>query len=146
MFGATSVQPREVSTKRRAENLAYIYQQILTVIVRVRQNRQAVSDANAFRANIQAGLRAAEKDAVKKAYSPDDIRNGYARGSRFPGRVHSEFQQSQSSAPGTACRCRKRCSAITSPEKRFLKISKSSCPGKIRTMQRTCSKSMRCVS
>src|SRR5271154_5026585 len=74
MFGATSLQPREVSTKRRAENLAYIYQQILTVIVRVRQNRQAVSDANAFRANIQAGLRAAEKDAVKKSYSPDDIR------------------------------------------------------------------------
>src|ERR1700674_5389715 len=74
MFGATSVQPREVSTKRRAENLAYIYQQILTVIVRVRQNRQAVSDANAFRANIQAGLRSAEKDAVKKAYAPDDIR------------------------------------------------------------------------
>lgn len=75
MFGATSQQPREVSTKRRAENLAYIYQQILTVIVRVRQNRQAVSDANAFRANIQAGLRSAEKDAVKKAYAPDDIRN-----------------------------------------------------------------------
>ena len=41
MFGATSLQPREVSTKRRAENLAYIYQQILTVIVRVRQNRRA---------------------------------------------------------------------------------------------------------
>lgn len=75
MFGATSIQPREVSTKRRAENLAYIYQQILTVIVRVRQNRQAVSDPNAFRANIQAGLRSAEKDAVKKAYAPDDIRN-----------------------------------------------------------------------
>jgi type VI secretion system protein ImpK len=75
MFGATNLQAREVSTKRRAENLAFIYQQILTVIVRVRQNRQAVSDANAFRANIQAGLRAAEKDAVKKAYAPDDIRN-----------------------------------------------------------------------
>ena len=45
------------------------------MIVRVRQNRQAVSDANAFRANIQAGLRSAEKDAVKKAYAPDDIRN-----------------------------------------------------------------------
>ena len=75
MFGATSLRPREVSTKRRAENLAYIYQEILTVIVRVRQNRQAVSDANAFRANIQAGLRSAEKDAVKKAYAPDDIRN-----------------------------------------------------------------------
>jgi len=74
MFGATSMQAREVSTKRRTENLAYIYQQILTVIVRVRQNRQAVSDANAFRANIQAGLRAAEKDAVKRAYNPEDIR------------------------------------------------------------------------
>lgn len=74
MFGATSMQPREVAAKRRTENLAYIYQQILTVIVRVRQNRQAVSDANAFRANIQAGLRSAEKDAIKRAYAPDDIR------------------------------------------------------------------------
>lgn len=74
IFGATSMQQREVSSKRRAENLGYIYQQILTVIVRVRQNRQAVSDANAFRANIQAGLRAAEKDAIKRAYNPEDIR------------------------------------------------------------------------
>lgn len=74
IFGATSMQQREVSSKRRAENLAYIYQQILTVIVRVRQNRQAVSDATAFRANIQAGLKAAERDAVKRAYAPDDIR------------------------------------------------------------------------
>jgi type VI secretion system protein ImpK len=74
MFGATSAQPREVNTKRRQENLAFIYQQILTVIVRVRQNRQSVSDANAFRANIQAGLRSAEKDAIKRAYAPDDIR------------------------------------------------------------------------
>lgn len=74
MFGATSMGPREASTKRRTENLAYIYQQILTVIVRVRQNRQAVSDANAFRANIQSGLRSAEKDAVKRAYNPEDIR------------------------------------------------------------------------
>lgn len=74
MFGASSMQPREVSSKRRLENLAYIYQQILTVIVRVRQNRQAIADANAFRTNIQAGLRSAERDAVKKAYAPDDIR------------------------------------------------------------------------
>jgi type VI secretion system protein ImpK len=75
MFGATSMQPREVSTKRRAENMAYIYQQILTVIVRLRQNRQSFSDANTFRANIQSVLRSAEKDAVKRAYAPDDIRN-----------------------------------------------------------------------
>jgi type VI secretion system protein ImpK len=74
MFGGTSLQPREVSTQRRVENLAYIYQQILTVIVRVRLSRQAVSDANAFRANIQSGLRSAEKDAVKRAYTADDIR------------------------------------------------------------------------
>jgi type VI secretion system protein ImpK len=75
MFGATSMQPREVSTKRRTENLAFIYQQILTVIVRLRQNRQSFSDANTFRANIQSVLRSAEKEAVKKAYAPDDIRN-----------------------------------------------------------------------
>jgi type VI secretion system protein ImpK len=74
MFGASTVQPRETSTKRRTENLAYIYQQILTVIVRVRTNRQAVADANSFRSNILSGLRATEKDAIKKAYAPDDIR------------------------------------------------------------------------
>jgi type VI secretion system protein ImpK len=75
MFGATSVQPREVNTKRRTENLAFIFQQLLTVIVRVRQNRQAVENANAFRTNIQNGLRAAEKDAIKRGYAPDDIRS-----------------------------------------------------------------------
>lgn len=74
MFGATSAQPREVSTKRRPENLAYTYQQILTVIVRIRQNRQSVENASTFRTNIQSGLRAAEKDAVKRGYAPDDIR------------------------------------------------------------------------
>ena len=74
MFGATAAQPRETFAKRRTENLAHVYQQILTVIVRVRSNRQAVSDANTFRANILSGLRSTEKDAVKKAYAPDDIR------------------------------------------------------------------------
>jgi type VI secretion system protein ImpK len=74
MFGAASAQPRAVSTKRRSENLAYIYQQILTAIVRVRSNRQTVSDADTFRAKLQSGLRAAEKDAIKKAYPADDIR------------------------------------------------------------------------
>jgi len=74
MFGATSVQPREISTKRRAENLAYFYQQILTVVVRVRMNRQAVSESRAFRANIQSGIKSAEKDCIKRAYAPEDIR------------------------------------------------------------------------
>lgn len=74
MFGATAFKSREVSTIRRAENLAYVYQQVLTAVVRVRSNRQSVSDANTFRTNIQSALRAAERDATKKGYSPEDIR------------------------------------------------------------------------
>lgn len=74
MFGTSRVRPQEVSSKRRFENLGYVYQQIFTVVVRVRMNRQAVADTDAFRANVQSGLRTAEKDAIKRGYSPDDVR------------------------------------------------------------------------
>jgi type VI secretion system protein ImpK len=74
MFGATAFKSREVSTVRRTENLSYVYQQVLTAVVRVRSNRQSVTDANTFRTNIQSALRAAERDANKKGYSSEDIR------------------------------------------------------------------------
>jgi type VI secretion system protein ImpK len=77
MFGATSLQPQEQSSrKRRPYNLALIYQEILTAIVRVRTNRQAVSDSGMFRSHMQNALKVAEKEAVKGGYSPEDIRTG----------------------------------------------------------------------
>lgn len=56
------------------ENLALIYQEILTVITRLRGNRQAVMDARAFRNSMKAAIAAAELDATRKGYTPADAR------------------------------------------------------------------------
>lgn len=59
---------------RRKENLALAYQEILTVITRLRTNRQAVMDAVAFRHSMKAALASAEADATRKGYTPEDAR------------------------------------------------------------------------
>jgi type VI secretion system protein ImpK len=74
LYGASSLRPPTPPGSRRAETLALVYENILTATVRIRSNRQAVSDSQAFRTNIQAALRAAEKDGVGKGYSPEDVR------------------------------------------------------------------------
>jgi type VI secretion system protein ImpK len=58
----------------RRETLALAYQELFTVIVRLRSNRQAVGDANSFRANMRAALGKAEQDAVGVGYSPEEVR------------------------------------------------------------------------
>jgi type VI secretion system protein ImpK len=74
LYGASSVRPPTPSGSRRTETLAIIYENILTATVRIRSNRQAMSDSQAFRSNIQAALRAAEKGGVGKGYAPEDVR------------------------------------------------------------------------
>ena len=44
MFGATSMKAAEPVTQRRRDNLALIYQNLLTVVVRLRANRQPIND------------------------------------------------------------------------------------------------------
>jgi type VI secretion system protein ImpK len=56
------------------ENLALIYQEVLTAITRFRSNRQAATDARAFRNQIKAALSAAESAAMGKAYPAEDTR------------------------------------------------------------------------
>ena len=58
---------------RRAENLAYCFQELLTVGERLRSNRQQVADAPSFRAQIWAAVRQADDDARRRGYSADDI-------------------------------------------------------------------------
>jgi type VI secretion system protein ImpK len=58
---------------RRAENLALILQEVLTAIVRLRSNRQAVSDANAFRTHMREALKAADQEARRSGYSGEDM-------------------------------------------------------------------------
>src|SRR5271170_1663269 len=64
----TATQPT-----RRSENLAFVFQELLTVGERLRSNRQQVSDAASFRAQIWAAVRQAEEDARRRAYPTDDI-------------------------------------------------------------------------
>ncbi|MGH9405817.1 MAG: DotU family type IV/VI secretion system protein [Terriglobia bacterium] len=60
--------------RARPENLALIYQELLTVIVRVRSDRQAVSDAESFRAHIRSALKKAEQNGLAKGYNAQDVR------------------------------------------------------------------------
>ena len=55
-------------------HLALVYQEILTAIVRLRSNRQAVADAGSFRNQIKAAIGMAEADATRRAYPPEDVR------------------------------------------------------------------------
>src|SRR5450631_2223786 len=61
------------ATPRRVENLAYVFQELLTVGERLRSNRQQVADAPSFRAQIWAAVRQADDDARRRGYSADDI-------------------------------------------------------------------------
>ncbi len=58
----------------RGENLALVYQEALTAIVRLRSGRQAVTDATAFRAHMRQLLQKAEQDARGRGYTAEDAR------------------------------------------------------------------------
>jgi len=60
---------------RRPENLALLFQDVLTAIVRLRANRQGVTDANAFRHHTQEALKNAASKALTAGYSADDTRD-----------------------------------------------------------------------
>lgn len=55
-------------------NLALSFEQIFTVIVRVRSNRQVARNAEIFRANIRGLLKQAEQESTTRGYSSDDTR------------------------------------------------------------------------
>ena len=60
---------------RRGENLALLFQEVLTAIVRLRSNRQAVSDAQSFRVHMREALKSADAEARKHGYTGDDIQS-----------------------------------------------------------------------
>lgn len=60
--------------RARPENLALIFQELLTVAARVRSDRQAVSDAESFRAHIRSALKKAEQTGLARGYNAQDIR------------------------------------------------------------------------
>jgi len=58
----------------RAENLALIYQEVFTVIARLRAGRLRFDGIDVFRDRIRSALRSAEKDGLRRGYSQEDVR------------------------------------------------------------------------
>jgi type VI secretion system protein ImpK len=58
----------------KTENLALIFQEAITAIVRLRSNRQPVTSAEVFRGQMRQLLGAAEQEAHNRGYSPEDTR------------------------------------------------------------------------
>jgi len=65
--------PRPAPAQGR-DNLALIYQEVLTAIARFRTNRQVATDAGVFRNQMKAAIRAAEAAAMASAYPVEDTR------------------------------------------------------------------------
>ena len=66
--------PQSADT-RRPENLALLFQDVLTAIVRLRANRQGVTDANAFRHHMREALKTAASQALAAGYTADDTKH-----------------------------------------------------------------------
>jgi type VI secretion system protein ImpK len=60
-------------SEQRGWNLALAFQEVLTAIVRVRFGRQAVQNAETFRAHIKQSLRTAAQDAMSRGYPQEDV-------------------------------------------------------------------------
>ncbi len=62
------------TTERRRDNLALVFQETLTAIVRLRTNRQVVTDPELFRGQMREALKAADQEARKRAYTGEQSR------------------------------------------------------------------------
>jgi type VI secretion system protein ImpK len=60
---------------RRPENLALLFQDVLTAIVRLRANRQGVTDPNAFRHHTREALKTAAAQSMTAGYAAEDVRH-----------------------------------------------------------------------
>ena len=59
---------------RRSENLALIFQEVLTAIERLRANRQGVADPQAFRHHTREALKTAANRALATGYANEDVK------------------------------------------------------------------------
>jgi len=59
---------------QRRANLAWVYQELLTAIVRLRFNRQSVPNADVFRGNMRELIRLAAQNAQALGYSSENVK------------------------------------------------------------------------
>jgi len=72
-----TASPGPTSGVARTDNLALIFQEVLTAIVRLRCNRQELSDAESFRFYMREAIKTAVQEARNQAgYNADDIKMG----------------------------------------------------------------------
>jgi type VI secretion system protein ImpK len=57
----------------RRPNLALAFEELLTAIVRLRSNRQAVSDAESFKTHVRTALHSAMQEGAARGYAPADV-------------------------------------------------------------------------
>ena len=67
-------QSAGTASGRRSDNLAMLFQEAFTVVVRLRSGRQAVGDPQVFRSQITMALQAAGQEANRRGYASEDIR------------------------------------------------------------------------
>ncbi|HZU21610.1 MAG TPA: DotU family type IV/VI secretion system protein [Terriglobales bacterium] len=63
----------EAAAPARSWNLALGFQEVFTAVVRLRYGKQAVPNAEAFRAHLKDALRAADQDGRARGYSAEDV-------------------------------------------------------------------------
>jgi type VI secretion system protein ImpK len=67
--------PSTTSGAPRTDNLALLFQEVLTAIVRLRSNRQELSDAESFRFFMREAIKSAVQEARSRGgYNADDIK------------------------------------------------------------------------
>jgi type VI secretion system protein ImpK len=71
---ASNTAPAAFGAERRAENLAWVFQEVFTVIERLRSSRQPVTDANVFRHQVREAIKMADQEARKRGYDPEEIK------------------------------------------------------------------------
>jgi len=60
-------------SQRRQQNLAFVFQELLTVGERLRSGRQPVNDSRSFRAQLLAALDSSIDEGRKKGYNSEDV-------------------------------------------------------------------------
>lgn len=65
---------KTLANSKRMHNLQQIYQEVLTVVVRLRANRQRIGEPEVFRAQIRSALKAAEQEGLRIGYTLEDLR------------------------------------------------------------------------
>jgi type VI secretion system protein ImpK len=74
MGGGAFTQSFGATPTRRADNLAMQFQETLTVVMRLRSNRQVLGDTHSFRSQMQSALQSAADDATRLGYPAEDVR------------------------------------------------------------------------